>query len=209
VPDRAKLQQLLDALLVQRLGAFLEPLGSKEVAAIAVRVLTAASLHDSVGATLLRDGVLPLLLGRLGTAADGLAILIVALFHNLADSSANCLRLLAAGTLCAVTRLILEPVSSATLKEHCVTAAASMAGCAAEEVSFPQVVGRLCASRLPGTQREALSSLELIANVATYRAQLPQVADVVSGLRAACRSRDATVSSQARTLLQLLGLGEQ
>ena len=108
------LSQLLDARLVQRLGAFLDPRASKDVATIAVRLLTAASLHDGVGATLLRDGLLPLLLGRLPTAADGLAILIVALFHNLADNSANCLRLLTAGTLNAVTRLILEPASHHT-----------------------------------------------------------------------------------------------
>ena len=39
-----------------------------------------------------------------------------------------------------------------TLKEHCHNAAASLAGVPDTELSFPEIIARCCASRIPGIQ---------------------------------------------------------
>ncbi len=138
--------------------------------------------------------------------AQSLSILVVALLNNLADSAANLMRLIGAGTLAALTRVVLEPAASATLKEHALSAAAATGGLASEEVSFPQVVGRMCGSRLPGTQREAVRAMLLLTDRPELRPQLASVSDVSDGLRAAAASRDAAAAAGAAEALELLGL---
>ena len=65
------------------------------------------------------------------------------------------MRLSAGGCLPALTRQLLEPAGSGTLKEHCHNAAASLAGVPDTELSFPEIVARCCASRIPGNPAPA------------------------------------------------------
>jgi len=181
---------------------------------MALRVLTAASMHGGgctaalLQAKGLRDdsGLLEVLLGRLPRAGDALSILMVALLNNLADTPANQMRIVASGALAALAQLVLDPAASGVLKEHALTAAAAMGGMAGDEVNFPQVVGRLCASRLPGTQREAVRAMEILADKAPLRPQLARIEEIVTGLRAAQGSRDAAAAKGASETLALLGL---
>ena len=91
--EKTWLDAALDEGLVKRLGAFLTPIAASDESLLAVRVLTAASMHDGVTERLLRDGCLPLALERLRTAGESLSIPIVALLHNIADTPANQMRL--------------------------------------------------------------------------------------------------------------------
>ena len=195
---------LLDARLAGRLAPFLAPTAPPRLASLAVRALTAASMHDGTTARLLADGCLPPLLARLPTAPDSLAILLVALLNNLADSDGNRLRLLTAGALSLLTHLVIDPAGSATLKEQCVNAAAAIGGQPDAEVSFPQLVGALCASRIPGTQREAVRSAAIMAARAELLPGLARVPGLVDSLRAAESSRDAAAAAGAAEVLGAL-----
>ena len=106
----------------------------------------------------------------------------------------------AGGALAALTHIVLDPAAGGTLKEHCLQAAASMAGQAEAEISFPAVCGLLCASRVPGTQREGLRALALLAERADLRGRLSAVDEISTGLEAARSSRDAAVAQQAADL---------
>lgn len=182
--------------------------------ALALRVLTAVSMHGGGCTTLLLQadglrngtGLLDVLLGRLPRCGDELSILIVALINNLADTPANQLRIVASGALGALTHVILNPAASGVLKEHVLTAAAAMGAMAEEEISFPQVVGRLCASRVPGTQRQAVHAMEILADRPQLRPQLAALSDIVSGLRSACGSRDSVAAQGAKDTLGILGI---
>jgi hypothetical protein len=114
---------------------------------LALRVLTAASMHGGGCTALLLQaqglgdsgGLVGALLGRLARSGEEVGILITALLNNLADTPANQVRLVASGSLAALTHVVLDPSSSGVVKEHALTAAAAMGGMADEEVSFPQV----------------------------------------------------------------------
>lgn len=122
-------ERLVAAGLVPRLARRIQPGSDRQLAALAVRVLTAASLHDGLTGQMLKASELvPALLAALAAAAETLAIPLVDLVHNLADSDANRLRLTAGGCLPALTRQMLEPAGSATIKEHTLNAVASLAG---------------------------------------------------------------------------------
>lgn len=198
--ERPWLDAALDEDLVKRVGAFLTPLSKTDESILAVRVLTAASIHDGLTERLLRDGCLPLILERLRTSGESLSIPIAALLHNLADTPANQMRLIAGGAVAALTHIVLDPAAGGTLKEHCLQAVASMAGRAEAEISFPAVCGLLCSSRLPGTQREGLRALALLAERADLRGRLSAVDEIQTGLQAARASRDAAVAEQAAEL---------
>lgn len=118
-----------------------------QLPALALRVLTAASMHGGGCTTLLLQarglgdsgGLVGALLGRLARSGEDVGILIAALLNNLADTPANQMRLVASGALAALTHVVLDPSASGVIKEHALTAAAAMGGMADEEVSFPQV----------------------------------------------------------------------
>jgi hypothetical protein len=118
-----------------------------QLPALALRVLTAASMHGGGCTTLLiqarglgdSGGLVEALLSRLARSGEDVGILITALLNNLADSPANQMRLVAAGALAALTHVVLDPSSSGVIKEHALNAAAAMGGMADAEVSFPQV----------------------------------------------------------------------
>ena len=166
--------------------------------------ITFANGRRSPTSRLPPEGYLPPLLARLPTAPDSLAILLVALLNNLADSDGNRLRLLTAGALSLLTHLVIDPAGSATLKEQCVNAAAAIGGQPDAEVSFPQLVGALCASRIPGTQREAVRSAAIMAARAELLPGLARVPGLVDALRAAENSRDAAAAAGAAEVLGAL-----
>lgn len=120
-----------------------------QLPALALRVLTAASMHGGGCTTLLLQarglgdsgGLVGALLGRLARSGEDGGIMIAALLNNLADTPANQMRLVASGALAALTHVVLDPSASGVIKEHALTAAAAMGGMADEEVSFPQVGG--------------------------------------------------------------------
>ena len=87
------------------------------------------------------------------------------------------------------------------------TAADGLAGNPPGEYSFPQLLGLFCSARLPGTQREAMGCLQLMAEkVEGSAARLGQLEEVKQGLTAAAASADAQVAAEAGSLLQLFGL---
>ena len=160
--SRPAAEHLVAAGLVARLSRRLAPGSDRALAALSVRILTAVSLHDGLTAEMLKSAELvPAVLAALTTATDTLAIPLVDLLHNLADSDANRMRLTAGGCLPALTRQLLEPTGSATLKEHSHNAAASLAGVPDTELSFPEIIARCCASRIPGIQREGVRAMAL------------------------------------------------
>lgn len=203
--SRTAAERLVAAQLVGRLAPRLKPGSDKKLAALAVRVLTAASLHDGLTAQMLKAAELAaMLIEALVAATDALAIPLVDLMHNLADSDANRLRLIAAGCLPAVTRLLLAPSGSSTLKEHALNAAASLAGVPDTELSFPEILARCCASRIPGIQREGLRSMQLVAARSDLAPRLAQVDGLKEALRAAATSRDAACAQSAAELIEVL-----
>jgi hypothetical protein len=192
----------LEEGLLAKVLPCLAPTASVEVSAFATRVLTAISMHDGLTERLLAGDCLPPLLQRLATSPDSLAILITTLLHNLADTPATRQKLAESAALFTLTRTILDPASSDELKEHCLTAVASMAGLAAEAVSFPQTIGTLCAADQP---QEALRAMQLMVDRPELRQGLARVKEVHSGLRAASSSPDGQVAAQALEMLKLLG----
>jgi len=204
------------ALVSEGLGSALLPLLSpstpKQTAELALRLLSAASKHAApdLSQRLLKDGVLPALLPLLALAlGDAVAVRVAALLHALADSPSSRFRLLHGGAVRALTRAVVEPASSSSLKEYSVQATASVAGRPEDEVSLPQLLGDLCGERLPGTQREGLAALQIIAELQPGAAErLGGVGEVARGLRAAVGSADAAVAEAAASLRRVLKLGD-
>lgn len=205
--SRPAAEHLVAAGLVARLSRRLAPGSDRALAALSVRILTATSLHDGLTAEMLKSvELVPAVLAALTTATDTLAIPLVDLVHNLADSDANRMRLTAGGCLPALTRQLLEPTGSATLKEHSHNAAASLAGVPDTELSFPEIIARCCASRIPGIQREGVRAMTLVAQKPELRGRLAVVSGLPEGLRAAAASRDAASAEAAAELLATLKL---
>lgn len=203
--SRPAAERLIAAQLVVRLAPRLKPGSDKKLAALAVRALTAASLHDGLTTQMLKAAELAaMLIEALVAATDALAIPLVDLMHNLADSDANRLRLIAAGCLPAVTRLLLSSAGSATLKEHAHNAAASLAGVPDTELSFPEILARCCAHRIPGIQREGLRSMQLVAARLELAPRLAQLDGLKDALRAAATSRDDACAQAATELMEVL-----
>lgn len=164
-----------------------------------------SSAHPPGRRRLLKSRVVAPLLARLASASDELGVSIAALLHNLADSPGSRLRLLHHGALLRLCHIIMAPEASAGLKEHCLQAAASLAGRPEAEISFPQVLGLLCAARAVGTQRDAVSALQLVLERQPgIEARLAQVAEVTDGLEAAAAATDAGVAAAAAELLASL-----
>ena len=85
------------------------------------------------------------------------------------------------------------------------TAAHSLAGVSEEGLALPDILGRFLGAKLPGTQKSALASVQII------REQRPGVEErlaacqpLVDGLSAAKGSSDATVASGAAEILAAL-----
>lgn len=125
----------------------------------------------------------------------------------LQGNAATRFRLLHGRTLTSLTQTIIDPAISSAVKEHMLTAADGLAGNPPGEYSFPQLLGLFCSARLPGTQREAMGCLQLMAEkVEGSAARLGQLEEVKQGLTAAAASADAQVAAEAGSLLQLFGL---
>ena len=125
--------------------------------------------------------------------------------HVLADSPATRMRLLFAGTLGVLTRILLEPAATPALKEHCLQAVASLAGVPEAELSFPALLGTFMSSRTPGTQRDALTALQLIRERQPgIEERLFGVAELTAGLSCAASSTDAEVARSAAEALEAL-----
>lgn len=198
--------QLLDAQIARVLAGFIDPKASSKVlASLAVRLLSALSTHAKLTDGIVRSAALAPVLARLAMSIDGVGVQCAALLHNLADSPATRMRLLHAGLLGVLTRLIVEPSVSAGLKEHCLQAAASLAGMPESELSFPQLLGHFVAHKMPGTQRQALSALTVIREAQPgVEGRLAQVSELTKGLEVATASSDAAVASEAQQLLDAL-----
>ena len=111
------------------------------------------------------------------------------------------------GAVRALTRAVVEPASSSSLKEYSVQAVASIAGRPAEEVSLPQLLGDMCGERVPGTQREGLAALQIIAEKQPgAAARLGGVEEVARGVRAAASSADSGVNEAATSLCRVMQL---
>ena len=219
--------RLVEAKGANALALFVSPSAPKTACSLAVRMLSAMALHKSVTGKLVGSAALAPLLARLSISIDGAvgiqcaallhnladsirtaseqAVLGAALLHNLADSPANRMRLLHAGALEVVTRLMVEPSASGSLKEHLLTAAHSLAGASDEGLALPDILGRFLAAKLPGTQKSALASVQII------REQRPGVEErlagcqpLVDGLGTAKGSSDAAVASGAAEILAAL-----
>ncbi len=195
--------RLLDAGIAGVLCGSIEPEKPKAMAGSALRLLSALSTHDSLTERLLRTGrLVEHLVTLLPVAGDEVAAQVANLMHNLADGPANRLRLLHGGVLIALTHVILTPSASAGVKEQCLHAAAACAGLSHTELSFPELLGRMCASKVPGTVRDALTSLEVIVEKQPeVRRRLGETEEVVEGLRVAAGSSDLSVASGAAALL--------
>uniref|UniRef100_A0A7S2IDG2 Armadillo repeat-containing protein 8 n=1 Tax=Haptolina brevifila TaxID=156173 RepID=A0A7S2IDG2_9EUKA len=189
--------RLLEAHAGRALTEMLLPAAPKTAASLAARMLSAMSTHPNVSEAIIKSGVVPAILARLGVSIDGVGIQCAALCHNLADSPSNRIRLMHAHMLMSLTRVMVEPAASDSLKEHCLTAAASLAGKPDSECSFPELLGTfLC--QAPGTQREALSCLDLIREKQPgVDGRLAQVAVLMQGLAKAATSTDKAVAESA------------
>jgi hypothetical protein len=198
--------RLVEAKGANALALFVSPSAPKTACSLAVRMLSAMALHKSVTGKLVGSAALAPLLARLSISIDGaVGIQCAALLHNLADSPANRMRLLHAGALEVVTRLMVEPSASGSLKEHLLTAAHSLLGASDEALALPDILGRFLAAKLPGTQKSALASVQII------REQRPGVEErlagcqpLVDGLGTAKGSSDAAVASGAAEILAAL-----
>mmetsp|Transcript_38307 Transcript_38307/g.89664 ORF Transcript_38307/g.89664 Transcript_38307/m.89664 type:complete len:321 (-) Transcript_38307:137-1099(-) len=199
---------LAAAHLGSSLVPMLQPGAPRQSAAAALQLLSGATKHAApdISKLLLLDDILQPLLSLFALRAEEeLAVRVAMLLNSLADSRGSRFRLLHGGALRALTHTIIEPMSSGALKEHCLQAVASIAGRPDDEVSLPQILGLLCADRLPGTQREALASLQIIAEKQPELcARLLQVDEIAHGLASAVESSDTTVSVDAADLLKLL-----
>ena len=84
---------------------------------------------------------------------------------------------------------------------------AACAGLADAEPSFPERLGHLAASRVPGTQRDAVAALQLCTERQPgIEPRLRQLQAVRDGLKAAAGSSDAKASEGAAVLLKAMGL---
>ena len=194
-------KRMLDANVAGALASFLPPTAPKAAASLALRLLSALALHSSLTEPLVRSAALPPLLARLAMEIGDVGVQCAALLHNLADAPANRMRLLHAGALGVLTQVLVDPSGSGALKEHCLQAVASLAGKPECAESFPQLLGTFLAARLPGTQREALSAVQLIRERQPgIESRLAGVEELVAGLGAAAASSDAQVAKDAAEL---------
>lgn len=199
-------RRLLDAKVAGALAAFLPPTAPKAAASVAVRMLSAMALHAPLTEGLVRSAALTPLLARLSAELGDVGIQCAALLHNLADSPATRMRLLHAGALEVVTRMMVEPSASDGLKEHLLTAMHSLAGVTDEGLAVPDLIGRFLCAKLPGTQRSALSALQIIRERQPgIEARLSGIEGLMAGLRTASASSDASVVSGATEMLAALG----
>ena len=193
--------RLLEAKVAGALAVFLPPSAPKTACSLAVRMLSAMALHASLTGKIVASAALPPLLARISISVDGVGVQCAALLHNLADSPANRMRLMHAGALEIVTRVMVEPSASGGLKEHLLTAAHSLAGVSEEGLALPDILGRLLGAKLPGTQKSALAAIQIIIEQRPgVEARLRECAPLVEGLSAACASSDAAVASGAAEL---------
>ena len=114
-----------------------------------------------------------------------------------------------AGALGVLTRVLLEPVTTPALKEHCLQAVASLACMPEAELSFPAMLGTCLSSKTPGTQRAALNALQLIRERQPgVEGRLAGVDELMAGLASAASSTDAEVSRDAAEALAALQQAE-
>lgn len=206
--SEAAARRLVDARVAGALAAFLPPTAPKTAASLAVRMLSAIALHASLTEALVRSAALPALLARLGAEIGDVGIQCAALLHNLADAPATRMRLLHAGALEVVTRVLVEPAASDGLKEHLLTAMHSLAGVTEEGIAVPELLGRFLRAKLPGTQRSALSALQIVRERQPgVEARLKGVNSLMEALVEAAASADATVASGAAEMLAVLQAG--
>lgn len=166
------------------------------------------ALHRAVSADLVRSAIVPPLLARLGASLDGsVGVQCATLLHNLADSAASRMRLLHAGSLGVLTRVLVEPSADASLKEHCLQAAGSLCGLAEAEISFPEMLGKLLQAPVPGTQKLALEAVQIIREKQGkgVDARLASCPPLVDGLRKASGAADAQLACGAMDMLAALG----
>ena len=205
--SEAAARRLLDAHVAGALAAFLPPTAPKAAASLAVRLLSAMAMHAPLTEALVRSAMLPPLLARLNASLDGsVGVQCATLLHNLADGPASRMRLMHAGTLLVLTRVLVEPAADGALKEHCLQAAASLCGMPEAELSFPELLGAQLASPMPGTQKGALEALQIIRERqgAAVDARLAGCAKLVDGLANASGAKDAHVAANAQEMLSAL-----
>jgi len=199
--------RLLEAHLGRALAPLVAPEAPTPMASLAVRLLSAISTHRAGTDAVAKSAVVGPLLMRLSMATEGVGVQCAVLVHNLADSAGTRMRLLHAGALGVLTRIMLEPSATAALKEHCLQAVASLAGMPEAELSFPSLIGTFLGARLPGTQRDALNALQLVRERQPgIESRLAGVDELMAGLISAAASTDAEVASGAAEALAALRL---
>ena len=197
-------RRLLDAQITGALASYLPPTAPKSYASLAIRLLSAMALHGPLTEALVRSSCVAPLLGRLSISIDGsVGVQCATLLHNLADSPATRMRLLHAGALEVIIRVIVEPAASDGLKEHLLTALHSLAGVTEEGLAVPDLIGRFIAAKLPGTQRSGLSSLQILREKhgSAIDGRLAGCEGLVEGLTAASSSGDKEVAAEAAEVL--------
>ena len=199
---------VMDAGCVAALLPLLSPSSSSRSSTeLALRLLTAISTQPNVTERMLKEGLLPPLLSLTHTATETIGVRVAILLHNLADTPGSRFRLMHGRTLTVLTHMLLNPAGSGALKEHALQAVASIAGSPTAELSFPQLLGKLCAAKMPGTQLEAMTCLQLIVEKQPEHAKrLGQVEEIARGLAAAAASSDAQCVSEASELRATLGI---
>ena len=199
---------VMDAGCVTALLPLLSPSSSSRSSTeLALRLLCAISTQPNVTERMLKEGLLPPLLSLTHTATESIGVRVAVLLHNLADTPGSRFRLMHGRTLTVLTHMLLNPSGSGALKEHALQAVASLAGSPTAELSFPQLLGNLCAAKMPGTQREAMTCLQLIVEKTPEHAQrLGTIEEIARGLAAAAASSDAQCASDANDLRARLGL---
>ncbi|KAL3930728.1 MAG: hypothetical protein SGPRY_001415 [Prymnesium sp.] len=195
-------RNLLDSEVISCLLPLLNPSAhTKRICELTLRALCALSTQPGTTESMLKEGILPPLLSLTRTASESITVRIAVLLHNLADTPSNRLRLMHGRTLTVLTHVLIDPASGGSLKEHCLQAAASIAAFPTEELSFPQLLGKLCESKMPGQQREALACLGLIAEKAPQHcSRLGQVSEIAQGLAFAATSSDSACANEANAL---------
>lgn len=197
--------RLIDANACVALAALLPPAAPKVSASLAVRMLSAMALHATLTERLVRSTIVAPLLARIGASIDGVGVQCAALLHNLADSPSNRMRLLHAGCLTVIVAVMVEPSASGGLKEHLLQAAASLAGQPEAEASLPDLLGAFLVAKVPGTQRSALSSVQIIRERQPgIEGRLAGCEPLMQGLARAAKSADAQVASEAAAHLEAL-----
>ena len=201
-------KRLCDAKITGPLSTFLPHEIPKATTSLALRMLLGMAVHTSITEVIVRSSITTPLLARLATSGDSIGLQCALLVHNLADAPATRMRLLHAGTLEVLTRILVEPAAGPQIKEHCLQAAASLAGVPESEHSFPELVGKFLGARLPGTQKKALTALQLIRERggSNIDERLAACDVLVDGLRTAAASADADVAADAEITLAALEL---